>query len=128
MKNIPTRKISETILEFAEPLLRELPDRYSKDALKGIIRLATCVWNACVLDQWNDTIEYTDLLKRPFEEKGFVRELMTINTLIDRKRNFYNDDPRGITNARIIVRNGKFSLRAETRLDFNKIKYRGLVN
>jgi len=130
MNTIPTRKISETLLEFAEPLLQQLPNEYLQSELEAAIKLATCVWNACVLDQWNKTTEFTDALRqlamREYEKEIRDRSHQQtttgiVLTLIDRKRRQYGLDPRGITNGKITFKNGGLSYRAEARLDIDKV-------
>ena len=130
MNTIPTRKISETLLEFAEPLLQQLPNEYPKSELDAAIKLATCVWNACVLDQWHKTTEYTDALRQQ-AAGGYEKEIRDrsqqqttigiVLALIDRKRRLYGSDPRGITNGVITTTNGGLSFRAEARLDICNI-------
>lgn len=95
MNTIPTRKISETLLEFAEPLLQQLPNEYPKAELDAAIKLAICVWNACALDQWHKTTEYTDALRRQ-AVRGYAEEIndrsqqqttmVVVLALIDRQK------------------------------------------
>ena len=112
---IPSRKISETLMQFAEPLLKELPVDHSIEALESIIKVATCVWNACALDQWHKTTSYTDKLKNQFGP-NISNDIVIINALIARKKHLYGDDPRAITNETVVVDNGEFRLRAEARV------------
>ena len=66
---IPNRKISETILEFGEPIFPKLPDNASKEEMEAAMRLIVSAWNAVVLDDWNKTREF---------EKAFLKALMPI--------------------------------------------------
>jgi hypothetical protein len=60
---IPTKKISLTLLEYAEPLIHDLPEEYSQHELEGVLKLAAFVWNTCVLDQWGSTTENVEALR-----------------------------------------------------------------
>ena len=46
----PTRKISDTFLDFAEPLLSPLGAEASKQEMEGALQIAFTVWNAVVFD------------------------------------------------------------------------------
>ena len=61
---IPTKKISLTLIDYADPLISELEDGYSQSDLEGVLKLATCIWNACVLDQWHSTTENVKAVRR----------------------------------------------------------------
>lgn len=112
---IPFRKISETLMEFAEPLLKELPVDHSIEALERVIKVATCVWNACALDQWHEMTSCTDKLRNQFGP-NISNDIVIINALIARKKHLYGDDPRAITNETVVVDRGEFRLRAEARV------------
>ena len=99
---IPTKKISLTLLEYADPLIQNLGEGYSKRDLETVLKLAACVWNACVLDQWhktdkNVTAVRQDLLRVDPMAAAFV------DVLIARKKQLFGLDPRGITNECVIV-------------------------
>lgn len=112
---IPARNISETLMEFAGPLISELPIDHSTEALERAIKVAACVWNACALDQWHKTTFYTDKLRKQFGP-DISNDIVIINALIARKKHLYGDDPRAITNESVEVHSGEISLRAEARL------------
>jgi|TARA_B100001964_G_C13825265_1_gene419102 hypothetical protein len=56
---IPTRKISETILEFGDPLISILPDGFTKEEFEGIIMTIVAAWNSVVLDDWKKSDNFT---------------------------------------------------------------------
>ena len=49
---LPTRKISETLVDFADPVTRHLPRNVEPERLERQLGLAVAVWNAMVLDEW----------------------------------------------------------------------------
>ena len=61
---IPSRKISETILEFGDPVLQELPESATKEDFEAVMLLVVSAWNAVVLDEWNKTRKF---------EKEFIK-------------------------------------------------------
>ena len=123
---IPNRKISETILEFGEPILEKLPDNASKEEMEAAMRLIVSAWNAVVLDDWNKTREF---------EKAFLKALMPIRKefesvprkLIKRKKRKYSSDPRAVGNYWVIEKNGELVLRAEARLDLQGVEGIGVM-
>jgi len=122
---IPTRKISETILEFGDPILQGLPENASKEELDAAMRLIVSAWNAVVLDDWNKTTraekEFLKALKPvPKEFESVARKL------IKRKRRKYSSDPRAVGNYWVIEKNGELVFRAEARLDLQGVKTIGV--
>jgi hypothetical protein len=100
---ISTKKISQTLIEYAEPLIQELHKGYSQRDLESTLKLATVVWNASVMDQWHNTA------------KNITAEL-----LIARKAQLFAGDIRAITNETVAIKNGEFVIRAEARLGMDR--------
>lgn len=126
---IPTKKISLTLIEYAEPLMNELGDGYSQSDLERVLKLATTVWNACILDQWHSTTKHVQALRRQFSNAEDLMPAVIVETLIMRKQQHFGNDPRAITNECIIVKNGEFVVRAEARLDVkNTVAESGWIN
>lgn len=118
---IPTTKISLTLLEYAEPLINELEDDYSKSELENVLRIATCVWNACVIDQWHNTDKNVEDLKEHISKSGDFIPAVIVDALIQRKRQSFGGDLRAITNECVVVKNGEFVVRAEARIDLQNM-------
>ena len=112
---IPTRKISETILEFGEPLIQELPEDSTKEIFEATMNVIVSVWNAVTIDtkEKNNNFE-SELLKAllpvPPELQLITREL------IQRKKTDYASDPRAVGNFWVIEKDGEFVFRAKARL------------
>jgi hypothetical protein len=121
IRMIPTQKISLTLIKYAEPLINELEAGYSKCDLEGVLQLATCIWNACVLDQWRGTTEHVEAVRRQISKVDNSIPVAIVEALIVRKKQRFGNDPRGITNECVIVKNGEFVVRAEARLDLQNI-------
>jgi len=118
---IPSRKISETILEFGDPVLQELPESATKEDFEAVMLLVVSAWNAVVLDEWNKTRKF---------EKEFIKALRPMpkefdgipRKLIWRKKRKYSSDPRAVGNYWVIEKNGGYVFRAEARLDLQGIE------
>lgn len=118
---IPTKKISLTLIEYAEPLISELEDGYSQNDLEEVLKLGTCIWNACVLDQWHGTTEHVKAVRRQILKSEDLIPAAIVEALILSKKQRFGNDPRGITNECVIVKNSEFVVRAEARLDLQNI-------
>ncbi|MCK5214508.1 MAG: hypothetical protein KAR05_04070 [Candidatus Omnitrophica bacterium] len=54
-KHFSTRKISETLLDFAKPVFDKLEGDCDKETLENGLMLAVTVWNSLVLDKRDST-------------------------------------------------------------------------
>ena len=55
---IHTIKISETILEFGKEVLMKFPKSHTKQDFEAAMEIVISVWNAVVVDDWNDSNEF----------------------------------------------------------------------
>ncbi len=122
---IPTKKISLTLLEYADPLINELEADYTQSDLEGVLQLATCIWNACVLDQWHNTTENVELLRGQVSIAENSIPTVVVEAMIQRKKQDFGGDPRAITNECVVVKNGEYVVRAEARIDLQNIPAKG---
>jgi hypothetical protein len=112
---IPTTKISETILEFGEPLIQELPEDTSKEAFEAIINVIVSVWNAVTIDTRKQNNNYeTELLQALLPAPPELQ--LIAKMLIQSKKANYASDPRAVGNYWVIEKDGEFVFRAEARL------------
>jgi len=116
---ISTKKISQTLIEYAEPLIQELHKGYSQRDLESTLKLATVVWNASVMDQWHNTAKNITAVRQQFIGAD---PLMTgiVELLIARKAQLFAGDIRAITNETVAIKNGEFVIRAEARLGMDR--------
>jgi len=126
---IPTKKISLTLIEYADPLIQYLPHGYSQHDLEKVLKLAATIWNACVLDQWHSTNDNVQAVRQLILRSGDAVPVAMVESLIKRKMECYSNEPRAITNECVVVKNGEFVVRAEARLDVQNIPIQnGRVN
>ena len=109
----PDRKISETFLHFADPLLEPLGPRATLDQMEQALKLAFTVWNGVVYDDVNGNTHYLDTLRN---QAGDDREIAAlVDRLIARKRKLFGDDHRLVGEFKLIRKGGEIRLRAEAR-------------
>ena len=125
LKMVPNKKISLTLIEYAEPLINDLEDGYSKSDLERILKFTAGIWNACVLDKWRGTTEHVKAIRRQISKAAHPMPIAIVEALIVRKQQLFGNDPRAITNECVIVKNGEFVVRAEARLDLQHLTVEG---
>lgn len=111
--NIPDRKISETFLEFAEPLLVPLGPGATEQEMNQALQIAFTVWNAVVYETVNADTQCLDMLHDL--TAGQPEVVAIVNLLIQRKRHEYGNDHRLVGNFQLTIREGELNLRAEAR-------------
>jgi hypothetical protein len=109
----PDRKISETFMEFAEPLIGSGDEVPTKEQLETILKVAFTVWNSVVLDTVNGNSHYVDELRRYLA--GHVMPAALVEQMISRKKALYCNDHRMIGEFRISKKDGECRLWAEAR-------------
>lgn len=63
LSRYPDRKISETFLHFAEPLLQGLGPDATKHQMEEALKIAFTVWNAVVYATIRGETKYLDMLR-----------------------------------------------------------------
>lgn len=125
---IPNTKISQVLLEFANPLLVQLPEGYTKEEFDAVIRFVITVWNAVVMDGWGEGNRFEKELLAIME--GAPKEIQVdVKRLIKRKKKKFALDPRAVGNHWIREQNGEFIFGCEARLDIeNTAAENGTLN
>lgn len=109
----PERKISETFLDFAAPLLHELPRNAREQRAKEALHIACTAWNAVVFaDVLNDN-HFLDEIRSLMADKPELAQLM--EPLIARKRALFGDDERLIGTWEVTRTSDGINLRADAR-------------
>jgi hypothetical protein len=109
----PDRKISETFLSFAEPLLQELPATGLVRHVENALKVAYAVWNAVVLaDALGEDRYLADARHRMGIDPA---ALVLVETLISRKRALFGDDARLIGTYEVRKTGDGFKVRADAR-------------
>jgi len=114
---LPTRKISEALMEFAEPLLAHAPDHLSPQKLEHVLLVPITIWNAVILD---DRGAMPGFLAQTRARVALAQphvSLTIFDFMVERKRSFFGDDQRLIGRHSVRVdADGTFHIQAEARL------------
>jgi hypothetical protein len=111
-RNHPANKISETLLRFAEPVVVKLGPQASEAELTKALEVCVAIWNAMVLDAARNE---TKNLNRLQAALGKDRdEEIVLQLLINRKRQYFADDLRGIVDFQVLMKNGSWIVRAKS--------------
>lgn len=113
-KKSSPRKISETFLEFAEPLWVPLGAEVADHELEQALMIAFTVWNSVVFDAAEGGQSHVSQLRKLADQEPGVR--MLVELLITRKQSLYAEDRRLVGDYRLHRRQGELRLRAEARL------------
>lgn len=109
----PETKISETFLEFSEPILgTEIGSLTAEETEKGL-SIAFVVWNAVVYDTVHGNTEWVTRLRKQVELDSQLTVL--IDGLITRKQTRFGPDLRLVDKYEIVETNGEWRLRVEAR-------------
>ena len=110
---IPDRKISETFLDFASPVLSMMPDDATEANIETALQIAFTVWNSVIFDEVDGNDHYIAWLRDLISDDPIGNSLVT--KLIDRKRTTFAEDRRVIGNYKIRCKHGELNLWAEAR-------------
>ncbi|GHG88699.1 hypothetical protein [Comamonas sp. JC664] len=107
---LPTTKVSETLLEFAKPILEGVEDSEDPEGeLFTCLALALSAWNAVVQDTWEPEKGWVEraratLGKMPRDVRESVAH--DFELLVERKRRHFAGDPRLLDGLDIVERPG----------------------
>lgn len=109
----PNRKISETFLDFAAPVLPDLPSDALEHRVQLALQVSCTAWNAVIFaDVLNDP-RHLDEIRRLTTDNPKTALLM--EQMIARKRALFADDERLIGDWEVTRTDGCINLRADAR-------------
>jgi hypothetical protein len=112
-KNPSARKISETFLDFAEPLLRPLGAEATEADMQQALKIAFTVWNSVVFDTAHRSSHWVGKVRSMLDHDPLGRAL--VEQLIARKQRLFGDDQRLIGEYRLFRDNGEWRMRVEAK-------------
>jgi hypothetical protein len=113
-EKLSNRKISETFLDFAAPLLDPLGVEATEHEMENALQIAFTVWNAVVFDAVDRSTCWVDRL-RSYLAGQDPRVQALVEQLIARKRSLFGDDYRLVGEYHLYRHHGQLRLRAEAR-------------
>lgn len=108
----PLRKMSEVILDFAEPLLNVVED--DDELFEEVISFAVICWNASFLPE-KEQKQILCSLANEMGKSDVLQRLRVeddVRMLLERKKAFYADEKRMVVNYKIIEEKGSRRLLA----------------
>ncbi len=112
-QEFPDRKISETLLDFAQPFVSIIDQNTAEEQIRSGFMIAVTVWNAVVFDAASGNHKYYDMLRRTLG-KEFDNDPLVSN-LISRKQKYFGNDMRVVGNYTVTYKNGDLHVWAEAR-------------
>ncbi|MBN2294634.1 MAG: hypothetical protein JXM70_19550 [Pirellulales bacterium] len=109
----PDRKISETFLHYAEPLLEVLGPDSPPEQMEECLKIAFTIWNAVVYEKTIGDTRYIDMLNESMESDP--EKMAILSSMIARKRQDFGDDHRVIGNYKLTSKGDELRLKAEAR-------------
>ncbi len=116
-KGMPSRKISATLIDFAQPILEHIDENTTQKQVEKGLMLAVCVWNAVVLDLWKTENRGLEKIRSLFDENDDPRSLQLIETLVARKRTRFAHDLRAISHFSVQLNQGNLHVHAQANMD-----------
>jgi predicted hotdog family 3-hydroxylacyl-ACP dehydratase len=111
--SFPNRKISETFLDFAEPLLDAHGPRATAAQMEQSLQLAFTIWNAVVYEDAAGNRRFIDSVRKHTAHESELAAF--VEQLIARKRSLFGDDHRLVGEFKLRREGDEWRLRAEAR-------------
>jgi hypothetical protein len=110
--------MTDTLLEFAQPLIALTDEGTTPEQLKELLDLLVAIWNAISVDAWGQGTNHVVELEAAMAGEGAPAELSTLFFEFSRrKRELFADDLRAVSNLQVESNGeGGFVVRAEARL------------
>ena len=112
-RSFPDRKISETLLDFAAPLLPERPGETTEAQVRHALLVSCTVWNAVIFADVLGNPRFLDELRRRLSPA--LARVGLLDEMIARKRTRFAADKRLVGDWKLRQENGEVRLWVEAR-------------
>lgn len=114
----PLRKISETILDFGDPLISQIDVDDSGEELRSALEIVILVWNAHVLamPRWGQAKALADLHEQLRDPAMPLEMVETIRVLSQRRLDRFATDARAVGEWSVVKTAGEWRLRCDARV------------
>jgi hypothetical protein len=109
----PDRKISETFLDFAGPIIQDLPSEAPEHRARQALQVAFTAWNAVIFADVLNDHGYIDQIRHLTAGKPDAGQL--VEQMIARKRELFADDERMIGDWEVTRTEDGINVRADAR-------------
>jgi hypothetical protein len=113
MNEFPSRKISETLLDFAQPLIAMIDTHTTEEQLRQGFVIAVTIWNAFVFDKARECTQYGEMLNHALGD--LWTSLPVLKALVERRQRLFADDMRAISDFRVRFADGELRAWAQAR-------------
>ena len=107
---LPTRKMSETSIDIAQPILAHVDSTTSQGIIRQRVLIAVTIWNAFVMDRVNGNAEFQTLMKKQLGEQWEINPV--IKALVKRRKKDFADDMRLVSEHQVLFDANGYRLRA----------------
>ncbi len=108
-EKVPEKKLSESFLEFAWPLLELADTNLGKPEMEVILNIPFTIWNAVILDAEDSNNHFVDMLRKLTAGDPIIEQML------ERRRTEFAHDRRLIGTYTLLQENGEWRLRVEHR-------------
>lgn len=95
----PTRKISETLIDFAQPILALVDNTTPPETLRTGLEIAVTLWNAYTLDRVNGNQRFREMIEEQLGDRFHSDPIFRI--LMERRELHFTDDLRLIADVSV---------------------------
>jgi hypothetical protein len=116
MHSFPKRKISETLIDFAQPFVAMIDTHTTEEQVRHAFEIAVTVWNSHVFDEAHGGNKYRTMLRDQFGDAWASYPFL--QALCDRWQQQFATDMRAIGGFKVFLKNGELRVWAEARAPF----------
>ena len=111
------RKISDTIVDFGDPLVRQLDADQSYETVHSTFEIVILIWNAHVMamPRWGKPRFLADLQKRAEDPQIPVQFAQAFELLSQRRAERFASDARAVGEWSVAQQSGQWRLRCDAR-------------
>jgi hypothetical protein len=109
----PDRKISETFLDFASPLMNDLPSEVAEHRARQALQVSFTVWNAVIFADVLNDHGYIDQIRHL--TAGNPKAGLLVEQMIARKRELFANDERMIGDWEVTRTEDGINVRSDAR-------------
>ena len=112
------KKISETLIQFASPMLEMIGTDAPPDTMRELFMTAVTVWNGVVWEQLGKGSHFVDEIRQQLCAADMLPMAAIVDDLIERKRTVFSDTRVMISSHEIVYNSDQteFVVRAEGRV------------
>jgi hypothetical protein len=112
------RKISETIADFGDPLIRQLEPDEAVETVHSTFEIVILIWNAHVMamPRWGKPRFLADLHQRLLDPRTPAQFAQAFELLSQRREQRFASDARGVGEWSVAKEAGQWRLRCDARV------------